>query len=73
MADRLFTVLQRRPGFARGGADEVVVMGTGADHGDGTADVEPVYGKPALVDVADLTANQGHHGFTTRLVYDDEG
>lgn len=48
-------------------------MGTGVDHGDGTADVEPVYGKPAQVNVADLTANQGHHGFTTRLVYDDEG
>lgn len=72
MADRTFAVIQTRPGFGPGGSDEIVRLGTGVDHGDGTADVAPVIGKPGRVDIADLTEGHGHGGFVTRLVYDDQ-
>lgn len=73
MADRTFTLIQTRPGFGPGGSDEIVRLGTGVDHGDGTADVVPeIGGTPGRVDIADLTDGHGHAGFVTRLVYDDQ-
>lgn len=81
VADRSFTIRQTRKGFGLGGADEVVILGTGTDHGDGTATVTPADGLPfkpnadgersAVVDLADLTDGHGHHGFVTVLDYHD--
>jgi len=52
--------------------DEIVRLGTGIDHGDGTADmVSEIGGTPGRVDVADLTDGHGHLGFVTRLIYDE--
>jgi hypothetical protein len=72
VTDRAFTIVQTRPKFGPGGSDEIVRLGTGVDHGDGTADVVPVIGKPGRVEIADLTDGHGHAGFVTRLVYDDQ-
>jgi hypothetical protein len=73
VTDRPFVLIQTRPGFGAGGSDEIVRLGTGVDHGDGTADVVPeIGGTPGLVDIAELTEGHGHGGFVTRLVYDDQ-
>jgi hypothetical protein len=79
VADREFSIVQTRPGFGPGGSDERAVLGTGVDHGDGTATVTPAEGLPRprdpeqvaqRVSVADLT--EGHHRFTVELVYADQ-
>lgn len=81
MADRTFQIVQTRPGMAPGGVgDEIMAMGTGVDHGDGTATVTPAPGIPGRTDpdgtvtvqIEDLTSGQGHHGFRTELVYVDQ-
>lgn len=78
MADQEFTIVQTRPGFGPGGSDELVTLGTGVDHGDGTATVTPAEGLPRAKDpdevsqrvqMGDLTS--GHHRFTVELVYAD--
>lgn len=74
MAERAFSIIQRRQ--HADAPDEIIPMGTGVDHGDGTATVTPAEGLPgggqeATVRLADLT--EGFHGGTTStLVYDDE-
>jgi hypothetical protein len=70
VADREFSIVQTRPGFGPGGSDEISVLGTGVDHGDGTATVTPLVGLTQRVSVAELT--EGHHRFTTELVYADQ-
>lgn len=71
MADSEFTIVQTRPGFGPGGSDETVTLGTGVDHGDGTATVIPAAGLsqsgPERVRLSDLA--EGHHRFTVELVY----
>lgn len=73
---RAFTIQQTRAGFGPGGSDQVVVLGTGVDHGDGSATVTPAEGMPGpsgavKVKLADLT--DGHHPpISTRLIYDDQ-
>lgn len=76
MADRDFTIWQTRTGFGPGGSDEKLMLGTGVDHGDGTATVTPADGLPRprdpdlvaqRVGLAELT--EGHHRFAVDLVY----
>jgi hypothetical protein len=80
VADREFSIVQTRPGFGPGGSDERQTLGSGVDHGDGTATVTPAEGLPRSkdpeqvsqrVDLAELT--EGHHRFPVTLVYADEG
>jgi hypothetical protein len=70
VADREFKIVQTRPGFGPGGSDETCVLGTGVDHGVGTATLSPPVGLTQRVSVAELTEN--HHRFTVELVYADQ-
>lgn len=73
MADRAFHLRQTRPGFGHAGADEVLSLGTGMAHDDGTADVVPVIGSPGRIDLADIEkmteATPG--GFRTEIIWDE--
>lgn len=76
--DRPFLIRQTR---RLGGVVEVVQLGEGVDHGDGTATVTPAEGLPwranddgertAVVDLADLTDGHGHGGSVTELIYQE--
>lgn len=73
MADRSFTLQQTRT-WSTG--LEVVHLGHGVDHGDGTATVTPAEGLPgaggpATVLVEELTDGTAHHGWSTSLIYQE--
>jgi hypothetical protein len=73
MADRPFTLQQTRT-WSTG--PEVVTLGVGVDHGDGTATVTPAEGLPgaggpATVLLEELTEGHGHHGWSTSLIYQE--
>jgi hypothetical protein len=80
---RRFSIIQRRE--SNDAPTEVITLGLGVDHGDGTASVvsaqeglpwpertEAGDPAPVTVDIADLTAGHGHGGISTSLVYDSE-
>lgn len=73
MADRSFTLQQTRR-WSTG--LEVVTLGEGVDHGDGTATVTPAAGLPgaggpATVLLEELTDGHDHHGWSTALIYQE--
>lgn len=77
MADRPFTLRQTRP-WSQGDRTEVVTIGTGVDHEDGTVTLTPIpgMGRESRESMDDLRAMlaQNHGGFTTELLYDaDQG
>lgn len=74
MADRSFILRQTRKGFGPAGGDEVLAVGSGTAHDDGTVDVTPeLTGHEVSMPLSDLEAMLAAMGagFATEIVWQE--